>query len=104
MDIERRQSKAYLVSLWVGRSDSARPVWRGALVTAAEQRLYFSTLAELNRWLSLSRARRVASYLQARGVAPVRIDIQAFGATQPVATEHTPTAWARNRRVEIEIQ
>lgn len=51
MDIERRQSKAYLVSLWVDRSDSARPVWRGALVTAAEQRLYFSTLAELNRWL-----------------------------------------------------
>ncbi len=42
---------AYLISVWVDRSDSVRPVWRGALVTAAEQRLYFSTLAELNGWL-----------------------------------------------------
>jgi hypothetical protein len=48
---ERRQANAYLISLWVERSDSMRPVWRGALVTAGEQRLYFSTLAELNHWL-----------------------------------------------------
>jgi hypothetical protein len=51
MEPERRQANAYLISLWVDRSDSVRPVSRGALVTAAEQRLYFSTLAELNRWL-----------------------------------------------------
>ncbi len=51
MELERRQANAYLISLWVDRSDPVRPVWRGALVTAAEQRLYFSTLAELNHWL-----------------------------------------------------
>jgi len=47
----QRRANAYLISLWVDRLDSARPVWRGALVTAGEQRLHFSTLAELNCWL-----------------------------------------------------
>jgi hypothetical protein len=51
MELERRPGNTYLISLWVDPSNNARPVWRGALVTAADQRLYFSTLAELNRWV-----------------------------------------------------
>jgi len=51
MEPERRPANTYLISLWVDRSDGLLPVWRGALVTAAQQRLYFSTLTELNRWL-----------------------------------------------------
>jgi outer membrane protein OmpA-like peptidoglycan-associated protein len=58
---------------------------------------------DLNRWLSRARARKAAGYLEARGVEPVRIDIEFLGSNQPAATEHTPTAGARNRRVEIEI-
>jgi hypothetical protein len=46
-----RRPVSFLISLWVEHPDGDHPVWRGALVTAAEQRLYFSTLAELGRQL-----------------------------------------------------
>lgn len=58
---------------------------------------------ELNRWLSRARAYRAAGYLRARGVEPSRIDIQSFGSTRPAVTETSSAAWARNRRVEIEL-
>ncbi len=40
----------YLLSIWYEGQDEAS-VWRGFIETAAQQRLYFSTLAELNRLL-----------------------------------------------------
>jgi hypothetical protein len=51
MDTAPRRGSSYLISVWVDRPDDSRPVWCGALVTAAEQGFCFSTLAELNRWL-----------------------------------------------------
>jgi outer membrane protein OmpA-like peptidoglycan-associated protein len=58
---------------------------------------------ELNRWLSLARARRASRYLQARGIATARIDIESFGSQRPADEEQTLAAQARNRRVEIEV-
>jgi hypothetical protein len=51
MDTAPSRASCYLISIWVDRPDGERLAWRGALVTAAEQRLYFSTLAELNHLL-----------------------------------------------------
>jgi hypothetical protein len=51
MDIASRRPSSYLISLWIDHSAAGMPVWRGVLVTAAGQRLYFSTLAQLHRWL-----------------------------------------------------
>jgi hypothetical protein len=51
MDTRPRHVTSYLISLWVDRPEGERPVWRGVLVTPADQRLYFATLADLNRTL-----------------------------------------------------
>ena len=51
MDTASRHPSSYLVSFWVDHSANGTAVWRGVLVTAAGQRLHFSTLAQLNRWL-----------------------------------------------------
>ena len=51
MDTASRRPSSYLVSLWVDHSTNGTVVWRGVLVTAAGQRLRFSTLAQLERWL-----------------------------------------------------
>jgi hypothetical protein len=48
----RRRPTSYLVSIWPERAADGNAVWRGVLVTAAGQRLPFSTLAQLNRWLN----------------------------------------------------
>ncbi len=40
----------YLLAIWNEGRDEAR-VWHGYIETAAEQRMYFGTLAELNRLL-----------------------------------------------------
>ncbi|WP_129794482.1 OmpA family protein [Sphingosinicella sp. CPCC 101087] len=56
-----------------------------------------------NQTLSENRARSVASYLQTRGVQPVRIATQGFGETQPIADNATEQGRAANRRVEIRI-
>lgn len=46
-----RRPVSFLISLWLDDSAPDVPLWRGALVTTAEQRLHFSSLAELNRLL-----------------------------------------------------
>ena len=51
MDTASRRPSSYLVSFWVDRSANGAAVWHGVLVTTAGQRLPFSTLAQLNRWL-----------------------------------------------------
>jgi hypothetical protein len=52
MDTATRRPTSYLVSIWPEHTADGPPIWRGALVTPAGQRLHFSTLAQLNRWLS----------------------------------------------------
>jgi hypothetical protein len=52
MDTATRRPTSYLVSIWPERTADGAAVWRGVLVTSAGQRLHFSTLAQLNRWLN----------------------------------------------------
>jgi outer membrane protein OmpA-like peptidoglycan-associated protein len=54
-----------------------------------------------NQVLSLKRAERVRARLEDLGVGPARIDIKGYGSDQPLDTETTAKARARNRRVEI---
>ena len=51
MDTATRRPTSYLISIWPERTADGTGVWRGVLVTSAGQRLPFSTLAQLNRWL-----------------------------------------------------
>src|SRR6516162_2895822 len=51
--------------------------------------------------LSARRAMSVVRYLVAHGVTPNILSAQAFGATNPVASNDTPDGQAKNRRVEI---
>ncbi len=52
MDTATRRPTSYLVSIWPEHAADGTAVWRGVLVTPAGQRLPFSTLAQLSRWLS----------------------------------------------------
>jgi outer membrane protein OmpA-like peptidoglycan-associated protein len=57
-----------------------------------------------NDQLSVQRAEVVSAYLQQQGISRVRISIKGHSATRPLATDDTPKAWQRNRRVEIRIR
>jgi len=59
---------------------------------------------ELNRALSVERARRCARWLEAHGVDPERMDIQGFGSTRPVGGDRSPEAQVNNRRVELDLR
>lgn len=56
-----------------------------------------------NMELSHRRAEAVKSLFVQRGVTPSRIEVQAFGESQPIATNDTETGRQMNRRVEIKI-
>jgi outer membrane protein OmpA-like peptidoglycan-associated protein len=56
-----------------------------------------------NQVLSEQRARSVASFLEDKGVAKVRIDTQGFGESQPIASNSTSEGRAQNRRVTLEL-
>jgi hypothetical protein len=51
MDTSASQHSSYLISIYVERTEQTS-VWHGVLITAAGQRLHFSTLAQLNQWLT----------------------------------------------------
>ncbi len=59
--------------------------------------------AEVNRRLSLARARAVMMYLARKGIAPERMEARGYGPDRPIATNGTPEGRARNRRVELSI-
>lgn len=59
---------------------------------------------ELNRALSVERARRCGRWLEGQGVDPERMEIQGFGSTRPVGGERSPEAQAHNRRVELDLR
>lgn len=50
------------------------------------------------------RARAVMRALTQRGVGASRMIVISRGETEPFEPHHTPSAWARNRRVEIEVR
>lgn len=58
----------------------------------------------LNRALSIERARRCGQWLEGRGVAPARMEIQGFGSTRPLADDSSSEAQVHSRRVEIELR
>jgi len=57
---------------------------------------------EHNLELSRMRAASVENFFHANGIARSRITTEAVGGMKPADASNTPTAWARNRRVEIE--
>ena len=57
----------------------------------------------LNQELSLARAKSVADKLIASGVYSNRIKTQVFGQDKTLIKKNNPAAWAKNRRVEIEV-
>lgn len=59
--------------------------------------------AEVNQAKSTERAREVAKYLEAKGIAPSRITAEGFSFNVPVADNSTEEGRAKNRRVEIYV-
>lgn len=58
---------------------------------------------EGNRQLSERRAEAVRDYLVKKGIPSQRIEVQGFGADQPVAENTTDAGRAKNRRVQITL-
>lgn len=63
----------------------------------------FAGNAEANMRLSQSRVNAVKDYLVSKGIKKSRVFTKAFGGTQPLYTERTDEAKAKNRRVEVRI-
>lgn len=59
--------------------------------------------AEANQKLSQSRVEAVKKYIISKGVKKDRVKTKAFGGSQPVATDDTEEARAKNRRVEMRV-
>lgn len=59
---------------------------------------------EINWALSRQRAIVVVDYLVSRQIPADRLRTEAFAATSPVASNHTPEGRAANRRVELAIE
>ncbi len=60
--------------------------------------------AEVNRRLSMDRARAAVDYLVSAGVASERISIGAYGESQPAEDNSSDAARARNRRIEFNVE
>jgi cytochrome c oxidase subunit II len=56
-----------------------------------------------NQALSEARAKTVAAFVAAKGVAPTRMKAVGFGDTKPLAANDTPENKAKNRRTEFKI-
>jgi outer membrane protein OmpA-like peptidoglycan-associated protein len=57
----------------------------------------------LNWQLSQNRAKWVKSALNQRGIPDNRIKIYAYGDSRPLVKDNNESAWAKNRRVELEV-
>ncbi|MEM8574708.1 MAG: peptidoglycan -binding protein [Pseudomonadota bacterium] len=63
-----------------------------------------SSAAFPSNWeLSSARAISVVRYLMDRGIAPKHLVAAGFGEFQPVDAENSPSALARNRRIELKL-
>jgi outer membrane protein OmpA-like peptidoglycan-associated protein len=76
-----------------GHSDS-QP-WKGETATRSRQ---------LNLKLSQDRADSVKSYLVSQGISQDRINTEGYGENRPLVKGNNESAWAQNRRVEIEVK
>ena len=59
--------------------------------------------AEYNATLSRDRAESVRDYLVEQGVRPEQITVEAYGESEPVASNETAEGRRRNRWVEIVV-
>jgi OmpA-OmpF porin, OOP family len=59
--------------------------------------------AEANLKLSQQRVDAVQKYITSKGISKGRVKTKAFGGSQPIATENTEEARAKNRRVEMRV-
>jgi outer membrane protein OmpA-like peptidoglycan-associated protein len=59
--------------------------------------------AEANLKLSQQRVDAAQKYITSKGISKNRVKTKAFGGSQPVATENTEEARAKNRRVEMRV-
>ena len=58
---------------------------------------------EYNLALGQRRAAAVRRWLEARGVAPGRLEVVSFGEERPVCTDADESCWQRNRRAEFDV-
>ena len=56
---------------------------------------------EYNLSLGERRAKAVADFLTASGVQGLQLEVRSYGEENPVALDHSESAWQLNRRVEI---
>jgi outer membrane protein OmpA-like peptidoglycan-associated protein len=56
-----------------------------------------------NMKVGLARATTVKQYMVSKGIAATRIEAMSYGKSRPIDPGHTAAAWAKNRRVEIEV-
>ena len=56
-----------------------------------------------NYELSDRRANAVRQYIVNKGVDPKRVVAKGYGESRPKCKKHTPSCWAKNRRVEFII-
>ncbi|REJ63060.1 MAG: OmpA family protein, partial [Proteobacteria bacterium] len=54
-----------------------------------------------NQVLSKQRAQAVADFITSQGIEADRLVVEAYGESQPIATNQTDEGRQRNRRVEI---
>ncbi|MFY0605545.1 MAG: OmpA family protein [Cyclobacteriaceae bacterium] len=73
------------------------------MVIQLEGHTDFAGNAEANLNLSQARVDAVKRYLVDKGVKKNRVLTKAFGGSQPLVTERTPEAKAKNRRVEARV-
>ena len=59
---------------------------------------------ELNQELSENRAKSVSQALVANGISNRSIKTKGYGYKRPLVQGNNENAWAKNRRVEIEVQ
>jgi peptidoglycan-associated lipoprotein len=59
---------------------------------------------EYNMGLGERRAKAVRDFLVLQGVNPNRIEVVSYGEERPVAMGSNESAWAQNRRAELNVQ
>ncbi len=76
---------------------------RPSLIIQLEGHTDFAGNPEANMSLSEARVVAVKEYLVSKGVKKNRVLTKAFGGSQPLYTERTDEAKAKNRRVEVRV-
>ncbi len=74
-----------------------------SIIIQLEGHTDFAGNSEANLNLSQARVEAVKDYITDKGIKKNRVLTKAFGGSQPLFTERTPEAKAKNRRVEVRV-